>query len=206
MCPRKYDTRGRQAAAEVTRRRILDATRSIIAGQDGVPELSMGAVAAKAGVARMTVYYQFGSRPGLLEAFADRLGEQGGLRERMPGVFLEPDPERAVRKFVEAFVGFWASDRVILRKMRALAVVVPELFEGTRGRDRWRREAARNLLHRVSRGNGNRRAPPPKGAADLLTALTAFEVFDLLCEEGRSADAVAEQLGDAAVRLLGLGR
>jgi AcrR family transcriptional regulator len=57
----------RKAAIEDTRMRILAAARDLLAAER-FSEFSMDAVARKAEVTRLTVYYQFESRAGLLEA------------------------------------------------------------------------------------------------------------------------------------------
>ena len=65
MSPRPYRLGQRQVAADETRSRILNAARSQLEEE---ASFSIDAVARRADVARMTVYYQFGSRRGLLEA------------------------------------------------------------------------------------------------------------------------------------------
>ncbi len=198
MSPRKYESSRRQAAAEATRVRILEAARSILASEADVRNFSMEAVAARAGVARMTVYYQFRSRAELLAALADHLAARGGM-QRMREVFLEPDPEKAIRKLVATFVQFWATDRLAMRRLRAMGVVSPSLYGHPRGRDDWRREAVANLLARwegPARGTGG---SARKGRIDLLTTLTSFETFDALCADDRSPKEVADLLADAAL-------
>jgi AcrR family transcriptional regulator len=205
MSPRSYDLGRRRPAAEATRERILEAARALVGGKGDLAEFSMEAVAAKAGVSRMTVYNQFESRTGLLEALADHLAVRGGM-QRLREVFGRPDLEGAVRKFVEVFVGFWASDRTTLRRMRALGVLFPSLHRGLPARDAWRLEAARNLLAR----HGLAPAAPEDGrgpdAAELLAALTSFDVFDSLCREPRTPEDVARTISEIALRSLRPGR
>lgn len=57
-----------------------------------------------------TVYYQFGSKTGLLEALCDDLAESGGMSE-LAQVFAEPDPDRALDRFIAAFARFWETGR-----------------------------------------------------------------------------------------------
>ncbi len=203
MSPRKYDLTRRRAAAEATRQQILEAARSLIGGKGDLDEFSMETVAEKAGVARMTVYHQFGSRAGLLEGLADHLASRGGMM-RLREAFVESDPEVAVRKFVRTFVGFWVSDRVTMRRLRAMAVVFPSQDRGPRERDEWRKEGVSNLLHKISDGA----LPPGRVSKDdlveLLSVLTSFETFDALCTEERSPEMVARIITDAAVRIMGL--
>jgi AcrR family transcriptional regulator len=201
MSPRPYNMARRKEATHATRAKILEATRAIIGGKGDLEGFSMEAVARKAGVARMTVYYQFRSREELLEALADHLAQRGGL-QRMREVFMEPDPEKALRKLVEVFVGFWATDRVTLRRLRAMGVVTPSQDRVALKRDAWRREAVDNVLARFGKRGGSAKAAWHGDLAAILTSLTSFETFDGLCTEGRSPEDVARLLGEVAVSLL----
>jgi AcrR family transcriptional regulator len=190
--PRAYHSTRREAAADETRARILEAARGILAGRGNLDDFSMDAIAERAGVSRMTVYYQFESRAGLLGALADHMAQRGGM-VRMRDVFVEPTLPAAFQKLVETFVGFWASDRVALRRMRAMAVVFPKDTAGPRDRDAWRREAIVQLLARQRFGGPGSHAVPDD-LIDALTMLTSFEAFDLLCTGDRDPDAVAALL------------
>lgn len=190
--PRAYRSNRRAEATEATKTRILEAARGLLAGRGNLDDFSMETIAGRAGVSRMTVYYQFESRSGLLDALADHLAQRGGMA-RMRDVFAEPEPAAAFEKLVETFVGFWASDRVALRRMRAMAVVFPKDTAGPRDRDAWRREAIVNLLARHRFGGPGGREPS-NDLIDELAMLTSFEAFDLLCTGERDADAVAALL------------
>lgn len=203
MAPRKYDLGRRRAAAEQTQQRILHAVRALVAARETPEAVTMESVARKAGVARMTVYYQFQSRSGLLEALADDLAAKGGMAN-LAGAFMEPDPAKAVRRFIRTFVEFWASDRIVLRRLRALGILFPVLSQRIRGRDAWRREGARNLLGKLGVPERASGGPSAEEAADLLSALSSFETFDALCEGRRTPEVVAELLGTAALTMLGI--
>src|SRR5207245_1460576 len=68
MSPRPYRLGRRQPAAQRTRARVLRAARELLTARAGAEPFSVDAVARRAGVARMTVYHQFGSRRGSLAA------------------------------------------------------------------------------------------------------------------------------------------
>ena len=119
MCPRPYRMGKRQAARSETRSRILEAARQLLA-TESTADLSMDAVARKADVSRLTIYYQFSSRAGLLEALYDHLAQRGNMQQ-MVEVFQESDSSSAIEKMVRTFVGFWASDPHVMRRLRAMA-------------------------------------------------------------------------------------
>src|SRR5712692_395408 len=126
MSPRPYRLGRRQAATDQTRARVLAAARELIADLYGFTGFTIDAVARRADVARMTVYYQFGSKAGLLEALFDDLAARGGMQE-LAGAFQKAEPLDALAEFIRVFCRFWASDQVIFRRLRALAVLDAEL-------------------------------------------------------------------------------
>jgi AcrR family transcriptional regulator len=86
MTKRPYRLGQRQTATELTRMRIVSAARDLLAAPDGVSGFTVDAVADQSGVARMTVYNQFGSKVGLLEALFDDLAARG-LVTRLRSIF-----------------------------------------------------------------------------------------------------------------------
>ena len=188
MSPRRYNLQKRQADAEQTRARVIDATRELISGPDGMSALSMEAVARQAGVARMTVYYQFGSKVGLLEAVYDDLAQRG-LVAFLPAVFEAADALQGLDELVAAFGRFWASDRLLIRRLRALAALDP-VFEGARARDERRRDLFRGIVGRITDEHGRPEAASAGQLVAILTALASFETFDAIAGEDRSPDDV----------------
>lgn len=188
---RAYSLERRREASEQTRARILSGARALLSA-DGVSAFTIDAVAERAGVARMTVYYQFGSKRGLLEALFDSLAAIG-LVERLRASFGRSEPFDALAEFIGAFVGFWASDRVVIRRVRSLAGLDADVEQSLRARDQKRREGLRVILGRLAESHG-----PAAGslseAVDMLHALTSFETFDALAGHGRNPEQVATLL------------
>src|SRR5262249_56661173 len=117
MAPRPYQLGRRQTTVEQTRARIVAAARELLAAPGGFSGFTVDAVAGQAGVARMTVYNQFGSKIGLLEALFDDLAARG-LVERLRAAFARPEPREALAELIAAFGHFWGSDRVVIRRIR----------------------------------------------------------------------------------------
>ena len=187
--PRPYRLGQRQAASAQTRARILAAARELLAAPDDFSGFSVDAVARQADVARMTVYYQFGSKVGLLEALSDDLAARGGM-EQLAAAFRQPDPLDALAGFIAVFVGFWAADRLVTRRLRALAALDADFEQVIRARDERRREGLRVLVGRIATHPEASLQRPVEEAVDLLHMLTGFESFDTLAGDGRSADNV----------------
>src|SRR5437588_12909697 len=125
MSPRPYRLGQRQIATEQTRARILNAARELLLTSDAFSGFSIDAVARQADVARMTVYHQFGSKIGLLEALSDSLAAHGGM-EQLANAFRHKDPLEALEKFITVFSRFWQSDRLVTRRLRALSTLDPD--------------------------------------------------------------------------------
>src|ERR1700674_5579781 len=126
MSPRPYRLGQRQAATDLTRGRIINAARELLMSSNGYSHFSIDAIARQADVARMTVYHQFGSKIGLLEALSDSLAAQGGM-EQLANAFRRPEPLDALDEYIIVFSRFWDSDRLVTRRLRALAALDTDL-------------------------------------------------------------------------------
>jgi len=101
---RRYDTSGRQASAQETRRRILAAARRLFLKR-GYAATTMAAIAAAAGVSIETIYLSIGGKAGLVRYLVETAlsgtdepvppVERAGVRE----VRAEPDPRQKLRLF-----------------------------------------------------------------------------------------------------------
>jgi AcrR family transcriptional regulator len=204
MSPRPYRLGQRQATTEQTRARILAAAHQLLAAPGGIAAFTVEAVARQADVSRMTVYYQFGSKAGLLEALFDQLATTGRLPQGAVAALGQPDPLDALAGYVAAFAGFWAAERLVLRRLRNLAALDPELEQGVRARDARRRKGLELLAGRLADRYGHPPHDTLGEAVVVLHMLTSFETFDALAGPDRSPQDVAGQVHRLAVAALGL--
>jgi AcrR family transcriptional regulator len=203
MKPRRYRLGQRQAAAEQTRSRIVAAARELLAAPGGFSGFTIDEVVAQAGVARMTVYNQFGSKRGLLEALFDVLAARG-LVERLRAAFARPEPREALAEFIAAFGGFWSSDRIVIRRIRGLASIDPDFEQGVRARDERRRQGLRTIVGRLAETYNTPSPVARDEVIDVLHTLTSFETFDNLAGTTRSPEEVVPlvcRLAHAALEL-----
>src|SRR5947209_3890948 len=203
MSPRPYRLGQRQATTDQTRARILNAARELLMKSDGFSGFSIDAVARQADVARMTVYHQFGSKIGLLEALSDALAAQGGM-EQLASAFRQPDPLDALDTYIAVFSRFWDADRLVTRRLRALAALDPDFEHVIQARNERRRQGLRVLVGRIAQQSG--RLPPEKvdEVVDILYTLLSFESFDTLAGPTRSLEEVAPIIQRLAHAALGL--
>jgi len=203
MSPRPYRLGQRQVLTEQTRERILTATRALLMTSNGFSGFSMEAVASRAAVARMTVYHQFGSKIGLLEALCDSLAASGGM-EQLATAFRQAEPLDALMEYITVFSHFWNADRLVLRRLRGLAALDLDFEQVVRARDERRRQGLFVLVRRLV----GKYTPPVKEAleetVDVLYTLISFECFDTLAGPTRSLEEVAPVVQRLAKAALGL--
>jgi len=201
MSPRPYRSPRRRVAAKRTRARLLKAARSMLAAPDGI---SLDAVAKKAGVTRLTVYNQFGSRRALLEAVFDDMAERGGLH-RIREAMAKTDPQAALQQIVLIFCDFWSVHRGALWRLHAASATDPEFEESLRARNQRRRHLLSVLVDRMIEG-GAKSPEVVIELIDVLFALTSVGFFWELTAGGRKANAVCHLIqalaADAVQRAL----
>lgn len=207
MSPRLYRSPHRAAEAEQTRERIIKAAGTLLAAREGIRGFSLEAVAKKAGVTRLTVYNQFGSRRALLEAVFDERAASGGLH-RIAEAMADPDPNAGLHQVISIFCDFWSSDTVGLSRLNAAGASDPEFEASLRERNERRRHLLSVLVGRIAEG----RQPRSKAlvdVVDVLFALTSLPFFAQLTSSGRTADAACrliKALSTDAVRRAISGR
>src|SRR6202030_798237 len=103
----------RAGRAAATRAAILAATRELVAAGSS-PYPTVGEVATRAGLSRLSVYHHFGSHAGLLEALAAENrppphpnAEAGGLED--------------VQAWIRQACEHWARDPALFRRLPAAA-------------------------------------------------------------------------------------
>jgi len=225
MSPRPYQLGKRQAAVDETKLRIISAAYELLTAPEGTPGFTMEAVAKTAGVARMTVYYQFGSRRELLEDLFDFIAEKGGiggmakvfgpedepdckpLLAAMAGVSAQvrtKDASQALGAFIRVLAGFYDSDRVVMRRLRGIGAIDPDFGVAMEERNQRRRFGLRTLLQRLTQQTGWKAPMSSSTLEDILFTLTSFETFDQLATGGRDRETVCGIIEGMVRQALGL--
>jgi AcrR family transcriptional regulator len=203
MCPRPYRMGQRQPAVDETRTRIIAAARKLIMSRSGIADFSIDAVARQAGVARMTVYYQFKSKVGLLEALFDDIGARGEIK-RIAGAFAKPEPRDVLTQCITIYGRFWTLDRVVIRRLRCMAILDPDFEKGLRGRDARRHAGLQVVLQRLAEKYGRPDPAALDDAVDLVATLTSFDTFDHLAGPTRNPEDVVPIVTRLVFLALGL--
>jgi len=203
MSPRPYRLGQREKSTEQTRTRILSAARELLLTGEGFAGFSIDEVARHADVARMTVYHQFGSKIGLLEALSDYLAAHGGM-EQMANAFRRADPIEALDEYVRVFSQFWQSDRIVTRRLRAMSALDPDFEKVVKARDERRREGLRVIVQRFVENYGKLASGAFDTTVNILFTLLSFETFDTLAGSTHSIEEVlplVQRLARAMLRL-----
>lgn len=181
---------------------MITAARDLLTSPEGARAFTVDAVADRAAVARMTVYYQFTSKRGLIDALFDDIAARG-LVAPLRAAFDCADSIDALDGFIDAFSALWAAERVVVRRLRALALLDPEIERGVHARDHQRRQGARTIAGRLARTRGPLSMSTDE-AADLLYTLTSFEVYDSLAVATRAPRDVAALVRAVVLRAVGI--
>lgn len=204
MAPRPYRLGSRQAAAEETRARISAAARELLTAEGGLAGFTVEAVAREAGVARMTVYYQFGSRMGLLEALFDSLASHRGAGQLITAI-QHPDPLAGLAEFIDSLGRFWDSDRILIGRLQGLAAIDPDFQQIWHTREELRRQGLKALTERIAQTHGHPALAGVDEAVDILYGLVAFETFNSIAGTTRPYKQVSPIIYRLALTALGLG-
>jgi AcrR family transcriptional regulator len=198
MAKRQYLSAARNAAAEENRQRVIAAASATLAAGD-ISDFSLDLVARRAKVTRLTLYNQFGSRRGLLEAVFDERARLGGLG-RLAEAMAMSDARGALDRIVAIFCDFWDSDPS-LGKLHAATALDAEFGRALAERNERRRKLLDVLVERMA---GDALLARKRDAVDLMFVLTSQPTYAAL-RSGRNKRAACELIRKAcAVALEGL--
>jgi AcrR family transcriptional regulator len=187
--------RPRSSAADAA---ILDATRDLLA-EGGWTALTVEGVAARAGVAKTTVYRRFASRTELAVAVLADL-----LESTWTALEASDDPHRAVRDAIRACAAAYRSPSARAAYLAVIAAADrdPALRAAVDERvvDQARRIVARGLGLMLEQGSTTAAGAAAVIESDLLLDLVAGALVHRILVRGQDVDeAFVEQLATAAL-------
>jgi AcrR family transcriptional regulator len=200
MTPQPPEGQERRRAADAGRDRILVAAREVLNLKD-LRAFSLEAVASRAGVTRMTVYNQFGSKAGLLGELFDLLAEREAFSQ-MPTAFQQEDVGAAFDIFVGILGRFYTDNRALMIGMSVAAGLDPDLDEAIRGRNLRRRRGLETLVQRLDKSHAS-----PVTASELVNTLDVllnFSTFNAIAGPHRTPKAIVPHMRRMIRSVLGL--
>ena len=192
---RPYHSPLRQAQAESTRARILDASLRLFA-RSGYAATSIAAVAREAGVVPETIYASFGSKKALIDGLIERAAPPETVGTLEADWAKAGDPAAQVGVIAAFAAAFWSQNDDLARVLR----------QGTGDAEIGAEWTTRQEARRVLFGNVLARWPAAvrkpgvtkERAADIVWALTSDELFHLLViDRGWPIDAYRTWLATA---------
>jgi AcrR family transcriptional regulator len=205
VSPREYRLGRREASVEQTRERILRAARSLFS-EAGFHAASLEQVAARADVARATVYHHYASKLGLLDALMYDAQERAGMNNLARIEDEQPTGAEALRAGIAEHCRCWAREQTLFRNLIGLAAVDPEARKVIERHDaRWR-TGIEHFVQRLAQAGALRPDYPPEQATAVIHLLLSFETFDRLHARNRlTVQAAADTLTDLAATVLTSG-
>jgi|SRR5215813_6100842 len=198
---RAYQQSLRAESAIATRQRILDVMRRSMAKLP-LENIGLEEVAARARVARSTIYKAFGSRQGLLVAVAEDLLRRGGF-DQLGRAFRNPDPRVALESSLREGARLYAEQHAVARAFLTFAATDPDMAQGAARLEFGRKEGMADLARRLAAGGQLREGVGEAEAADVLWVVTSFATFLQLYDgRGLSVDEIAARLVAMATRTI----
>jgi AcrR family transcriptional regulator len=158
----------RAESAAATRRAIVEAARELLATRDW-RHFTLEAVGARAGVTRVTVYNQVGSKYGLLDAVLSELATRGGM-DSLLTASKGLSPVESFRFAVDRTCRFWHAERAVLRPLFGLAALDTQIAAELDRREGYRSDQFARLTGRA----------PQDDAVRGIVAVTSFPAYDRL--------------------------
>jgi AcrR family transcriptional regulator len=168
----------RKDGVDETRQRVIVAARDVFS-EAQFYRASLDDVATRAGVARATVYYQFKSKMGLLEAAIEGV-LAGSTADRLRNALEQPDPVVALRRYVTEICRLWHKDETFYRNVIGLAAIDEDARHAVAQYDARRREHLIWLVKRLYDGALLQPGVTHHQAVDVIWLLTSFRSFHAL--------------------------
>ena len=199
MTPRRYQLGKRAQTTAANRAKVTAAARELF-GSVGFQQVSMEAVAKKAGVGRTTVFEQFRSKTALFLAVAEELRQQAyALQFELAGA---PTLEARLDAALKGAAELWAAELGLYRRLDGLEILEAEGGVAAIRDEERRRERVRALAGELV-GSGRARAGVDEAeVADVLGVLTSFPTFAQLARTRGSTGAAKAALDRMVSSLL----
>jgi AcrR family transcriptional regulator len=150
--------------------------------------LTVEEVARAAGVSRRSIYYQFGSRRGVIAAVLEDLARRTGY-SHANRMFALHDPLDGLRTGLRGLSHAWSDGREAFRHILALGAIDPEVGDIVARFEAQRHAAIARLTSRLAGGRRLSDNLTAAEAAAALRAFTAFPFFDLFRGESSARTA-----------------
>jgi AcrR family transcriptional regulator len=199
---RIYHSESRQAQAEQTRTRILEAAKALFQTK-GFEGVKIDDLAQAAGVSAPTIYAIFQSKRGILRTLMDEalppqqhaaLAEQGAQ---------ETSPEARLAIAAKIARQLYDAERTQMDIFRGAALLTPEFKELEREREQRRYKRLEEGIQWLAANNALAEGLSASKAHDICWAFTGRDIYRLfVIERGWSSDEYEQLLAQVLVKTL----
>lgn len=177
-----YKSPIRQEQARLTRRRVVDAARTLFL-QNGYARTKLRQIAEEADVSEQTIYAVYKNKRGLLLAIIDDMDMQAGVEQTARDLAAaEGDAQRQLSVFVGFDRRLFERERHHLAILRDVGSSDPEMAVAYRsGRDR-ARQIHLQTIHQWERDGALDQTLTADEAADIYHAVSSVDTFEYLVD------------------------
>ena len=181
---RSYHSRVRQRQAEETRRRILEAARSLFESR-GYAATTLEAIAESADVSPKTIAAVFGSKRVLLAEVINPDAFGTHVWQLIEELRATEDPSRQLSLVAQITRQAYEPLASSLELLRTAGAVAPELADLAQQVEARRRQNQTRLIASLHEAGALRHDLEAEEATDVLWALTSYDVYRMLIVEQR---------------------
>ncbi len=180
---RRYSSRMRAESAEDTRKRILDAAKSLM-GRKGIEKVTIAEIGKKAGVAESTVYATYKSKEGILRTLMKQTLFGGSFRSAQKLLDSVNDPVRLIELTSHVSRAIYESESSDLGLLRYASGFSPALRSIEQEFDRIRYEMQAKRLVMLFNAGKARPDLSLEDARRILWMYTSRDVYRMMVHEG----------------------
>jgi AcrR family transcriptional regulator len=199
---RPYDSQRRTAAAEATRRRVLDAARALFS-RSGIDAITVADIAKRSRVAESTVYALFKSKVGILRALLTQAIFGAGYQAAALRLDTTDDPIALLRLTAGVARTIYENEASEIGLLRGASALSPELRKLEREFEDARYELQRRRVEMLFERSLARPGLTLDAARRILWLYTSRDIYRMLVVEGGWApDAFERWLAETIVETL----
>jgi AcrR family transcriptional regulator len=179
---RKYDSKGRKAQAENSRKRVLEEARALFQ-QEGFERVTIEKVAQNAQVSPPTVYALFQSKLGILRALMDEVLPTEEFEALVLAARFEKSPTKRLALSAQIACRMYAAERAEMEFLRSAAMLAPEFRQLEKEREERRYARQEETIQAMFTEGSLQISLSRAEARDILWAFTGRDMYRLFVIE-----------------------
>jgi|GEM_PF-138961 len=199
---RRYDASKRREKAKEARARVLSAASQLFSKR-GIDAVSFAEIAEKAGVSTASLYAQFRSKAGLLEALTHSILLGPSYETAAKQAERLDDPEEALRLTAAMACGIYQREHAEMGLIRGAAAYSPSLKKLEAGLEKIRRDLQEERARLIYRSNPALAELGLEKVRDVIWLYTSRDLYRMLVlERGWTSEEYERWLAGALIRTL----